>query len=43
VNWVKVDGKTSGPAYNCLSNVMRSLKFPSIHGPRTRAEFDIAM
>jgi hypothetical protein len=43
VNFVKVDGKTSGPAYNCLSNVMRSLKFPSIHGPRTRAEFDIAM
>jgi hypothetical protein len=43
VNFVKVDGKTAGPAYSCLSNVMRSLKFPSIHGPRTRAEFDIAM
>jgi hypothetical protein len=43
VTWVKVNGKQGGALYACLSGVMRSLKFPSIHGPRTRAEFDIAM
>jgi serine/threonine protein kinase len=43
VTWVKVNGKQSGALYACLSGVLRALKFPSIHGPRTRAEFDIAM
>jgi hypothetical protein len=43
INWVKVNGKQAGALYGCLSGVLRSLQFPSIHGPRTRAEFDIAM
>jgi hypothetical protein len=43
VTWVKVNGKQAGPAYACLSRVLRGMKFPSIHGPRTRAEFDISL
>ncbi len=43
VTWVKVNGQQSGGLYSCLSGVMRSLKFRSIHGPRTRAEFDIGI
>ena len=43
VTWVKVNGQQSGGLYNCLSGVMRGLKFRSIHGPRTRAEFDIGV
>ncbi len=41
VTWVKVNGQQSGGLFNCISRVMRSLQFPTIHGPRTRAEFDI--
>jgi hypothetical protein len=41
VNWVKVNGQQSGGLYNCISRVMRGMSFPTIHGPRTRAEFDI--
>jgi hypothetical protein len=43
VTWVKVNGKQAGGAYACLSRVLRAMKFPSIHGPRTRAEFDISL
>ncbi|MFT3699721.1 MAG: hypothetical protein QM831_41620 [Kofleriaceae bacterium] len=41
VNFVKVNGQASGGLYNCISRTMRSIQFPTIHGPRTRAEFDI--
>ena len=41
VNFVKVNGQASGALYNCISRVMRAMAFPTIHGPRTRAEFDI--
>ena len=41
VSFVKVNGQASGPLYNCISRAMRSMSFPTIHGPRTRAEFDI--
>jgi hypothetical protein len=41
VNFVKVNGQASGGLYNCISRTMRSMQFPTIHGPRTRAEFDI--
>jgi hypothetical protein len=41
VNWVKVNGQQSGPLYGCLAGVMRSMRFPTIDGPRTRAEFEI--
>ena len=43
VSFVRINGKTSGPLFNCLARVLRGMKFPSIDGPRTRAEFDIAM
>ena len=43
VTWVKVNGKQGGGLYGCLSSVLRGMKFPAIHGPRTRAEFDIAL
>ena len=33
--------QASGALYNCVSRVMRAMQFPTIHGPRTRAEFDI--
>ena len=41
VKWVKVNGQQSGGLYNCISRTMRAMQFPTIHGPRTRAEFDI--
>jgi hypothetical protein len=43
VSFVKINGQTSGPLFNCLARVLRGMKFPSINGPRTRAEFDISM
>jgi hypothetical protein len=43
VTWVKVNETQSGGLYSCLSGVLRGMQFPKIHGPRTRAEFDIAM
>ncbi len=43
VQWVKVNGQQSGSLYNCISRVMRAMQFPTIHGPRTRAEFDIGL
>ncbi len=41
VQWVKVNGQQTGSLYNCISRAMRNMQFPAIHGPRTRAEFDI--
>lgn len=41
VTWIKVNGQQVGGLFNCISRVMRGLQFPTIHGPRTRAEFDI--
>ena len=43
VTFVRINGKQSGPLYNCLGRVLRGMRFPSINGPRTRAEFDISM
>ncbi len=43
VAFVKINGKQGGPLYSCMNRVLRSMKFPSINGPRTRAEFDISM
>ena len=43
VTWVKVNNKQAGGLYSCLGGVLRGMQFPKIHGPRTRAEFDIAM
>jgi hypothetical protein len=43
VTWVKINDKQAGPLYSCLSGVLRGMQFPKIHGPRTRAEFDISM
>jgi len=41
VTFVKVNNQASGSLYSCISRQMRSMSFPTIHGPRTRAEFDI--
>ncbi|MGE5187100.1 MAG: hypothetical protein ACM31C_33855, partial [Acidobacteriota bacterium] len=43
VNIVKVNGQASGPLWGCINRVMRAMQFPTIHGPRTRAEFDIGV
>jgi len=43
VTWVKVNDKQAGGLYSCLGGVLRGMQFPKIHGPRTRAEFDLAM
>ena len=43
VKFVKVNDQTAGAAWNCINRVMRSMQFPPIHGPRTRAEFDIGV
>jgi hypothetical protein len=43
VTWVKINDKQAGPLYSCLGGVLRGMQFPKIHGPRTRAEFDISM
>jgi hypothetical protein len=43
VNWVKVNGQASGALWNCINRAMRNMQFPTIHGPRTRAEFDIGV
>ncbi len=41
VTFVKVNNQASGALYSCISRQMRGMNFPAIHGPRTRAEFDI--
>ncbi len=43
VAYVKINGKQGGALYGCLNGVLRRMKFPSISGPRTRAEFDIGI
>ena len=44
VNWREGQRQQSGGAlYGCLNGVMRGMKFPTLNGPRTRAEFDIAL
>ena len=43
VQFVKINGKQSGGLFGCMNGVLRRMKFPSIKGPRTRAEFDISM
>ena len=43
VKFVRVNGQTSGGTWNCVNRVMRGMQFPTIHGPRTRAEFDIGV
>lgn len=41
VSWVKVNGQQDGGLYGCLNKAMRGLKFPTVNGARTRAEFDM--
>lgn len=43
VTLVRVNGKQDGGLATCITKVMKSLAFPTINGPRTRAEFDISM
>ncbi len=43
VGFVKIDGGQKGELYSCLNGVLRRMKFPTINGPRTRAEFDIGL
>jgi hypothetical protein len=43
VTWCKVNGQASGALWSCVNRVMRGMQFPTIHGPRTRAEFDIGL
>jgi hypothetical protein len=43
VKFTKVNDQTAGATWNCINRVMRSMQFPAIHGPRTRAEFDIGV
>jgi hypothetical protein len=43
VTWLRVNGQNSGGLFNCIGGVMKQMKFPSINGPRTRAEFDIEL
>ena len=43
VTWLRVNEQASGPLFNCIGRVMKRMQFPTINGPRTRAEFDIAI
>ena len=43
VTFVKVNNQKSGALWSCINRVMRSMQFPTIHGTRTRAEFDIGL
>jgi hypothetical protein len=43
VSFVKVNGQQDGGLYGCLNKSLRGLKFPTVNGARTRAEFDIQM
>jgi len=43
VTWIKVNDTQAGALYGCLAGVLRGMQFPKIRGPRTRAEFEIAM
>ncbi len=43
VGFVRVNGKQAGELYGCINGVLRKMKFPTINGPRTRAEFDIGL
>jgi hypothetical protein len=40
---VKVNGQQSGGLYSCVNRVMRAIKFPTVDGPRTRAEFEMQL
>ncbi len=42
VSAVKVNGQTSGKLADCIGRVMRTMKFPSFNGPRTKAEFEMS-
>lgn len=41
VTTVKVNGQKAGGLQGCIAGVLRGLSFPTVDGPRTRAEFDI--
>ncbi|MCX5742917.1 MAG: protein kinase, partial [Proteobacteria bacterium] len=41
VNFVRVNGKTSGGLQGCIGSVMSRLQFPTLKSGRTRAEFEI--
>ena len=43
ITFVKVNNLASGGLWSCMNRVLRGMQFPTIHGPRTRAEFDIGL
>jgi hypothetical protein len=43
VVWVRVNGKKSGALYSCIKSALKRVKFPTVDGPRTKAEFDISL
>jgi hypothetical protein len=43
VSWLRVNGEKSGGLFNCMGRVVKKMSFPTINGPRTRAEFDISI
>jgi hypothetical protein len=43
VTSARINGKQNGALHDCASRVLRAMKFPVITGPRTRAEFDVAL
>jgi hypothetical protein len=43
VTWLRVNGENSGGLFNCMGKVLKKMSFPTINGPRTRAEFDISI
>ncbi|MDB4957745.1 MAG: hypothetical protein JWO36_5314 [Myxococcales bacterium] len=43
ITFVKVNGQAAGGLWSCMNRVLRNMQFPTIHGPRTRAEFDIGL
>ena len=42
VTYVRVNGQAGGGLATCIGGVMRTMKFPTVNGPRTRAEFDVS-
>jgi serine/threonine protein kinase len=43
VTQVRVNGKTNTPLSNCVRGAMKSMKFPSFDGPRTKANFNMSL
>lgn len=43
VSFVQVNGQQSGGLYSCINRAMRTMKFPAVNGPRTRADFEMEL